>query len=183
MRNLSVLFIHFIAVLARLLGPGGVRSLIAESLLLKHQILILNRSCKRSPNLHVSDRILAGLLAVLLISPMSNGNVALMTNLVKFGALPWDLVLGTDLVKHYKPDREMYMSAPFYLDLKPEEVMMCAAHNSDLQAARKCGLRTGFIYRPNEYGGGPAGVPDRAEPGDFDVVSKSIIDLAQQMGA
>ena len=65
MRNLPVLFIHFIAVLARLLGPGGVRSLIAESLLLKHQILILNRSRKRSPNLHVSDRILAGLLAVL----------------------------------------------------------------------------------------------------------------------
>jgi hypothetical protein len=69
MRNLAVLFIHFIAVLARLLGPGGVRSLIAESLLLKHQILILNRSRKRSPiiiyNLHVSDRILAGLLALL----------------------------------------------------------------------------------------------------------------------
>jgi 2-haloacid dehalogenase len=116
-----------------------------------------------------------------IISPMSNGNVALMTNLAKFGALPWDLILGTDLVKHYKPDREMYMSAPFYLDLKPEEVMMCAVHNSDLQAARKYGLRTGFIDRPNEYGGGSA--PDRAEPGDFDVVSKSIIDLAQQMGA
>jgi hypothetical protein len=65
MRNLAVLFIHFIAVLARLLGPGGVRSLIAESLLLKHQILILNRSRKRSPNLHVTDRILAGLLALL----------------------------------------------------------------------------------------------------------------------
>ena len=65
MRNLPVLFIHFIAVLARLLGPGGVRSLIAESLLLKHQILILNRSRKRSPNLHVSDRILVGLLALL----------------------------------------------------------------------------------------------------------------------
>jgi hypothetical protein len=65
MRNLAVLFIHSIAVLARLLGPGGVRSLLAESLLLKHQILILNRSRKRSPNLHASDRILAGLMALL----------------------------------------------------------------------------------------------------------------------
>src|SRR5882672_4709259 len=65
MRNLAVLFIHFIAVLARLLGPGGVRSLIAESLLLKHQILILNRCRKRSPNLYASDRILAGLMALL----------------------------------------------------------------------------------------------------------------------
>src|ERR1700726_1286949 len=49
MRHLAVLFIHFIATLARLLGPGGVRSLVAESLLLKHQLLILNRSRKRSP--------------------------------------------------------------------------------------------------------------------------------------
>jgi len=64
MRNLVVLFIHFIATLARLLGPGGVRSLVAESLL-KHQLLIVNRSRQRSPNLHSSDRILAGLLALL----------------------------------------------------------------------------------------------------------------------
>jgi len=116
-----------------------------------------------------------------ILSPMSNGNVALMTRLAKFGGLPWDL-MGSDLVQHYKPDREMYLSAPLYLDLKPEEVMMCAAHTSDLRAARNCGLRTGFIYRPDEYGDGP-GVPDEAEPGDFDVVSASIVDLAQQMGA
>ena len=76
----------------------------------------------------------------------------------------------------------MYLSAPFYLDLKPEEVMMCAAHVSDLQAARSCGLRTGFIFRPNEYGDGSVGVPDKATPGDFDIISSSIIDLAEQMG-
>jgi putative transposase len=68
MRNLAVLFIHFIAVLARLLGPGGVRSLVAESLLLKHQLLIMNRSRQRSPNLCASDRILAGLLALMVRS-------------------------------------------------------------------------------------------------------------------
>jgi hypothetical protein len=49
MRNLAVLVIHLIATLARLLGPGGVRSLVAESLLLKHQLLIVNRSRQRSP--------------------------------------------------------------------------------------------------------------------------------------
>ena len=118
-----------------------------------------------------------------IISPLSNGNVALMTNLAKFGGLPWDVILASDLVKHYKPDREMYLSAPLYLDLKPEEVMMCAAHIGDLKAARSYGLRTGFIYRPNEYGGSPVGEPDKAKPGDFDVVSVSITDLAQQMGA
>ncbi|PYU68173.1 MAG: hypothetical protein DMG52_32250 [Acidobacteria bacterium] len=64
MRHLVVLFIHFIATLARLLGPGGVRSLVAESLLLKHQLLILNRSRQRSPNLSAWDRILAGWMAL-----------------------------------------------------------------------------------------------------------------------
>jgi len=117
-----------------------------------------------------------------IVLPMSNGNVALMTNLAKFGGLPWDVVLGSDLVQHYKPDREMYLSAPFYLDLKPDEVMMCAAHVDDLQAVRSYGLRTGFIYRPNEYGGGPVEVPDKAKPGEFDVVSASIVDLARHLG-
>ena len=117
------------------------------------------------------------------IAPLSNGNIALMTSLAKFGGLPWDAILGAELARHYKPDREVYVSAYYYLDLKPEEVMMCAAHTSDLQAARSSGLRTGFIYRPDEYGNGPVGVPNEAKPGDFDVVSVSMVDLARQMGA
>lgn len=117
------------------------------------------------------------------IAPLSNGNMALMTNLAKFSGLPWDVILGSDLARHYKPDRELYVSAYQYLDLKPEEVMMCATHVPDLQAARSNGLLTGFIYRPDEYGDGPVGVPDKAKPGDFDVVSLSIVDLAQQVGA
>ena len=117
------------------------------------------------------------------IAPLSNGNIALMTNLAKFGGLSWDAILGSELTRHYKPDPEVYVSAYYYLDLKPEEVMMCAAHASDLQAARSNGLRTGFIYRPNEYGNGPVGVPDKAKPGDFDVISASMTDLAEQMGA
>jgi len=113
------------------------------------------------------------------IAPLSNGNVALAANLAKFGGLPWDAILGAELVEHYKPDPEVYLSAPYYLDLKPEEVMMCAAHVYDLQAARTHGLRTGFIYRPNEYGPAPA---DKANPGDFDVVVPSLVGLAQQLG-
>ena len=66
MRNLAVLVIHLIATLAWLLGPGGVRSLVAESLLLKHQLLIVNRSRQRSPNLSSWDRILAGWMALLI---------------------------------------------------------------------------------------------------------------------
>ena len=117
------------------------------------------------------------------IAPLSNGNIALMTNLAKFGGLPWDAILGAELVKHYKPDNEVYRSAPVFLGLKPEEVMMCAAHVPDLKAARTNGLRTGFISRPDEFGNGSVGVPDKAKPGDFDVVSVSAVDLAMQMGA
>jgi len=117
------------------------------------------------------------------IAPLSNGNIALMTSLAKFGGLPWDAILGAELARHYKPDREVYISAYYYLDLKPEEVMMCAAHISDLQAARSNGLRTGFIYRPDEYGNGPVGILNKAKLGDFDPVTESIIDLAKQMGA
>jgi 2-haloacid dehalogenase len=117
------------------------------------------------------------------IAPLSNGNIALMANLAKFGGLPWDAILGAELVKHYKPDNEVYLSAPYFLGLKPDEVMMCAAHASDLQAARRNGLHTGFIYRPDEFGNGSAGAPDRAKPGDFDIVSVSVVDLARQMAA
>lgn len=115
------------------------------------------------------------------IAPLSNGNVALITDMAKHAGLPWDAVLGAELVRHYKPDREVYISAADFLGIKREEVMMVAAHSGDLSAARECGLRTGFIYRPNEYG--PGGRANKAKPGDWDVVSTDAVDLAAQMGA
>src|SRR6478735_8037884 len=66
MRDLVVLFVHLIATFARLLGPGGIRSVVAESVLIKQQLLILNRSRHRSPNLRSSDRLVAGLCALLI---------------------------------------------------------------------------------------------------------------------
>ncbi len=66
MRDLAVLFLHLLATVARLAGPGGARSVVAESVLVKHQLLILNRSRKRSSNLRVSDRMVAGLCALLM---------------------------------------------------------------------------------------------------------------------
>jgi putative transposase len=63
-RDLAVLFLHLLATVARLAGPGGARSVVAESVLVKHQLLILNRSRKRSPNLRPSDRVVAGLCAL-----------------------------------------------------------------------------------------------------------------------
>jgi 2-haloacid dehalogenase len=113
------------------------------------------------------------------IAPLSNGNVALLTDMAKHSGLPWDAILGAELVRHYKPDREVYLSAADFLGVKPAEVMMVAAHSGDLRAARACGLRTGFIYRPNEYG--PSGRADKASPGEFDVVAADTLDLAKQL--
>lgn len=116
-----------------------------------------------------------------LIAPLSNGHVALLANMAKHAGLPWDLILSAELSRHYKPDREAYLSSVSLLGLQPEEVMMCAAHSVDLKAARGCGLHTGFIARPNEFG--PGGATDTARPGDFDVVASDIEDLATKLGA
>ncbi len=115
------------------------------------------------------------------IAPLSNGNVGLLNDMAKNAGLPWDLILSAELAHHYKPDREAYLTAAELLGLKPEEVMMAAAHSGDLKAARSFGLRTGFIYRPNERGAG--GKADHAKAGDFDIVSSDMVDLAAQMGA
>jgi 2-haloacid dehalogenase len=115
------------------------------------------------------------------IAPLSNGNVGLLTDMGKFAGLPWDAILSAELARHYKPDHEVYLMAADILGLKPAETMMCAAHSGDLKSARDCGLQTGFIYRPNEYG--PGGRADKANQGDFDVVSSDINDLATRLGA
>ncbi len=114
------------------------------------------------------------------IAPLSNGNVSLLADMAKRAGLPWDLILSAELGRHYKPDRESYLTAVELLSLKPEEVMMTAAHRGDLEAARSFGLRTGFIHRPNEYG--PTRRADTAKSGDFDVVASDMLDLASKMG-
>ena len=115
-----------------------------------------------------------------IIAPLSNGNVSLLTEMGKFAGLPWDAILSAELARHYKPDREVYLMAAEILGLKPGETMMAAAHAGDLRAAKALGLQTGFIYRPNEYG--PGGRADKASPGDFDIVTDSITDLATKLG-
>ncbi len=115
-----------------------------------------------------------------IIGPLSNGNVALLTKMAKHASLPWDVVFGSDLFGHYKPDPETYLGVAKLLDLAPGEVMMAAAHNNDLAAARRSGLMTAFWPRPTEYG--PHQKRDFAAEQDWDVVAKDIEDLAAQLG-
>jgi len=115
------------------------------------------------------------------IAPLSNGNISLMTAMAKHSGLPWDCILGAELVRHYKPDREVYQSAADLLDLEPADVMMVAAHSGDLRAAREVGLRTAFVTRLLEYG--PNGKPDLKADSPVDISAKDFNDLASQLGA
>jgi 2-haloacid dehalogenase len=116
-----------------------------------------------------------------IIAPLSNGNISLMTDLAKHAGLPWDCILGAELVRHYKPDREVYQSAADILDLTPAEVMMVAAHLGDLRAAKTVGLQTAFVPRPMEYG--PNGKPDLKADSSVDLSATDFNDLATHLGA
>ncbi len=115
-----------------------------------------------------------------IVATLSNGNVALLTNMAKRSGLPWDCILSAELMRRYKPDPETYLGAADLLGLRPEEVMMVAAHKSDLRAAQAVGLRAAFVARPCEFG--PSVDVDAAPGADFDVNAADIEDLAGKLG-
>jgi len=115
------------------------------------------------------------------ITTLSNGNVSLLTNMAKNAGMPWDAVLSAELSGHYKPDPEAYLKAADLLSLRPDEVMMVAAHPGDLRAAARTGLRTAYVIRPLERG---PGRPVNMNPdGEFDFTATDFLDLARQLGA
>ena len=116
-----------------------------------------------------------------IVAPLSNGNIGLMTDMAKFAGLPWDCILGAELVRHYKPDKEVYLSAAEFLGLKVGEVMMVAAHLGDLRAAKALGLATAFVPRPLEFGPGRTG--DTTPDESVDVFASDFNDLAMRLGA
>jgi len=115
-----------------------------------------------------------------ILATMSNGNIALMTDMAKYAGLPWDCVLGAELAHAYKPDPRTYLTGVELLHLKPEQVMMVAAHQNDLLAAGKQGLRTAFVKRPLERG--INGKVDLTPDPSFDYVCDDFRDLATQLG-
>jgi 2-haloacid dehalogenase len=115
------------------------------------------------------------------IAPLSNGNISLITDMAKHAGLPWDCVLGAELVRHYKPDPEVYQSAAEFLDVRPAEVLMVAAHLRDLRAANAEGLQTAFVVRPHEFG--LTGKPDLVADDSVDITVRSFDDLANQLDA
>jgi 2-haloacid dehalogenase len=114
------------------------------------------------------------------IAPVSNGNISLMIDLARRNGFPWDAILGAETAGDYKPKPRVYLSACEALDLPPDACMMVAAHTGDLQAAAKCGLRTGHVARPNEHGPGKGEAQPKAA---VDVAASSLEDLAERLQA
>ena len=115
-----------------------------------------------------------------IIGTLSNGNVALIVNMAKFSGLPWDVVLGAEIARHYKPQPEAYLKSAEILGLEPRECMLVAAHNGDLAAAGRCGFQTAFVPRPTEYGSEQT--TDLVAEYDCDLVAGDFIELAKILG-
>ena len=113
------------------------------------------------------------------LAPCSNGNISLMIDLARRNGFAWDAILGAELARDYKPKPIVYLAAVEALDCAPDEVMMVAAHPSDLAAAAHVGLRTAFIERPNEFGPGRG---DKVGTATFDHAVTSIPALADALG-
>ena len=143
----------------------------------------LNRAWEKLPPW---PDVLPGLEALhgrYLLAPCSNGSIAMMARLARNVGLPWDAIVGADIGRGYKPQREVYSASAAALGLAPAEVRMVAAHNFDLAAARKAGLKAAFVSRPDEYGDGPVGTPDLEPSDDWEAVVPDFMALARHLGA
>ncbi|HUZ72282.1 MAG TPA: haloacid dehalogenase type II [Stellaceae bacterium] len=166
----------------------GLHRRILDVILVQHGIAGLTEDEKRHLNLvwHRLDPwpdAVAGLVRLkprYIVGTLSNGNVALLVDMAKHAGLPWDVVLSAELVRHYKPDPEAYQMAPSLLGLAPHEVMMVAAHASDLAAAATQGLRTAYVSRPLERG--PGSRAEAVSSDDVDVVAGDFLELAARLG-
>jgi 2-haloacid dehalogenase len=116
-----------------------------------------------------------------IVGTLSNGNVRLLTDLARNAPLPMDLILSAELFRHYKRDPEIYRGAIELLATAPERVMLVAAHNEDLAAAKAEGMRTAFVARPTEYG--PLQQHDFTADEDVDYAAGDLVELAERLGA
>jgi 2-haloacid dehalogenase len=126
--------------------------------------------------------VVAGLVRLktrYIIAPLSNGNIILMVDMAKRAGLPWDAILGAEVAQAYKTSPEAYLRTADILALPPPEICLVAAHNNDLGAARKCGFRTAFVYRPAENGPGRTPPPPNQE---WDTIVHDFGELAAAFG-
>jgi 2-haloacid dehalogenase len=164
-----------------------IHRLILDELLVKYQITGLTEAEKEHWNrvwhrLELWPDVRSGVERLrqrFVVAALSNGNLALLTNMAKHADLRWDCILSAELARHYKPDPEVYRTAAELLGLAPHQVMMVAAHNHDLKGAQAVGFRTAFVHRPTEYG--PHQTSDRTPDPSLHIVARDFNDLAEQL--
>lgn len=123
---------------------------------------------------------LARLKKKYVIAPLSNSDLDCLVNMAKHAGLPWDAIFCSELFHHYKPDPEVYLGAIELLNLKPREVMLVAAHNYDLRAARSYKMQTAFVPRTTEYG--PNQKTDLKPEEGWDIIAADFGELASALG-
>ena len=106
---------------------------------------------------------------------------ALVVDVSRRNGIVWDAIVSCQMIGVYKPHPEAYQTAARWLGLAPEQVLMVACHNFDLNAAQDCGLRTAFVHRPDEWG--PAGPPDPRPNRDYDFVVDGFEALRRELPA
>ena len=140
----------------------------------------LVRSWRRLPPWPGARTGLLRLRTRLVTATLSNGHVALLVDLLRFGDLRVDAVLSAQLADSYKPDPVVYARAAELLGLAPQQIAMVAAHGEDLVAAAEVGLRPVFLRRPQEWGPAGGDRPPTGLPGL--VVADSLDELADGWG-
>ncbi|WP_307689173.1 haloacid dehalogenase type II [Variovorax ginsengisoli] len=140
----------------------------------------LNRAWHRLPAWPDAAEGLARLKTKYTICTLSNGNIGLLTDMAKHAGLPWDCILSAEVFKAYKPDPRTYLGVAAVFDVSPGQVMLAAAHHDDLAAARGCGLKTGYIERPLEFG--PARTKDVSPRPGNTLHARDIGALADLLG-
>lgn len=111
------------------------------------------------------------------VATLSNGHVALLIDLARHGDLRFDCLLSAEMAQRYKPAPEVYLTGVRLLGMRPDEVMLVAAHPFDLKGARGAGLQTAFIDRPLEHGPGSR---TREDP-DADESVRDLHELAERV--
>lgn len=114
------------------------------------------------------------------VATVSNSHVAGMVQLARFGGLAWDAILGAEIAHDYKPQPQVYLKSADVAGVPPQRFVLVAAHNSDLRAARACGLLTVFVPRPREHG--QEQDTDLAAEDDWDLVARDFLELADLLG-
>lgn len=144
------------------------------------QILELNKAWHRLQPWPDTVVGMQRLKSKFMLSSLSNGNIGLLAHMAKHAKIPWDCILSAELFRKYKPHPDTYLGVAKVFGVDPDELLMVAAHQSDLEGARACGLRTAYVERPLEYG--PIRGKDVSDSGLNTYHVRDLLELAQMLG-